>query len=49
MLRRVLGKIALCLHFNIYTVGMEELERAQLGIKLEDCWCGAYVCRQQCW
>ena len=27
--------------FNIYLMGMvEELERAQLGVKLEDHWCG---------
>ena len=29
---------------NIYMIGMvEELEKAQLGIKLEDCWCGALI------
>ena len=22
---------------------VEELERAQLGVKLEDCWCGALM------
>ena len=33
-------KVALCLHFW----GMvEELERAQLGVKLEDHWCGALM------
>ena len=27
--------------FNIYLMGMaEELERANLGVKLEGCWCG---------
>ena len=30
--------------FNIYLMGMvEELERAQLVVKLEDCWCGALI------
>ena len=30
--------------FNIYLMGIEEeLERAQLGIKLEKCWCGALM------
>ena len=32
--------------FNIYMMGLvEELERAQLGVKLEDRWCGALMCR----
>ena len=45
VLRWVLGKISLCLHFlNIYMMGMvEELERAQLGVKLEK-WCVALIC-----
>ena len=30
--------------FNIYLMGMaEELERAQLGVKLEGCWCGTLM------
>ena len=41
MLRGVLSKDAHCRHFccfNIYMIGMvEELERAQLGVKLEEC------------
>ena len=23
---------------------MEELERARLGVRLEECWCGALMC-----
>ena len=30
--------------FSIYMMGMvEELERAQLGVKLEESWCGALM------
>ena len=30
--------------FNIYMMGIvEELERVQLGIKLDDCWRGAHM------
>ena len=30
--------------FNIYLMGMaEELKRAQLGVKLQGCWCGALM------
>ena len=46
MLRGVLGKAVLYHHFlfNIYMMGMaEELERARLGVKLEDRWCGALL------
>ena len=39
-----LGKDAPFL-FNIYLIEMaEESERAQLGVKLEGCWCGALMC-----
>ena len=40
-----LGKDPLSpLLFNIYLMGMaEELESAQLGVKLEGCWCRALV------
>ena len=41
MLRRVLDKFSLCLLvFNVYIImGMvEELARAQLGVKLEERW-----------
>ena len=42
MLRRVLGKVALCLHFCLFMMGMlMELESAQLWGKLEVCWCGS--------
>ena len=45
MLREVLGKVAISLHFfNIYMMGMvEELERAQLGVKLEERCCGTLM------
>ena len=30
--------------FNIYLVGMAgDLQRAQLGVKLDGCWCGALL------
>ena len=41
---RVLGKVSLCLHFfkrYLYDGNSEELERAQLGVKLEEHWCMA--------
>ena len=36
--------------FNLYVIGMvEELERAQLGVKLEDCWYRALMRMILCW
>ena len=35
--------------FNIYMMGMmEELEKPHLGVKLEECWCGAHMCGRHC-
>ena len=39
------GCSLLPLLFNIYLMGMaEELERAQLGVELDGCWCRAFMC-----